>query len=356
MLLDQAFQEILTRYPGPVQPRDRPRWLGNAGGLSGAVLWRYDSEIGPLVARAWPVQFQDRAQLERIQRWVMTAAPLRFVPALIAKIDGSTMTDHGGRFWDVTSWLRGAPDLAEPPAPEHVEAAFRGLAEFHRRLSADPASHRGPSPGLSHRSREINDLVQGGFDQLETVMATSPRDACRDLAVQWLGLARLITPGMVEPARRACLQGLRLQPCIRDARRDHFLFEGVELTGIVDFGAMDLDSVVGDLARLIGDWLGLDREGSLRARAISSYEKICPLDHDEKEILEVFELSNALLAPGRWVRWHFVEGRRFEDPLAVERGLRRGLERFENITARSSHLHRAVAGETPAPQGSEPLN
>jgi len=332
MPLDRDLQEILTKYPGPAQPRDRPRRLGNAGGLSGAVLWRYESEVGSMVARAWPTDFQDHAHLERIHRWLARASTLRFVPAVIAAVDGSTMTRRGERLWEVGSWLRGSPDLAEPPDVEHVEAAFRGLAEFHRRVSTDPVSRLGSSPGLERRFREIDELVRGGFDRLETVVATAPRDPRRDLAAEWLGLARRITPGMVEPARRACLHVLRLQPCVRDARRDHFLFEGVELTGIVDFGAMDLDSVVGDLARLIGDWLSVDPEGSLRARAISAYEEICPLDHDEKKILEFFERSTALLAPCHWVRWHFVEGRRFEEPRAVERGLKRGL----------AHLHRSV--------------
>lgn len=331
MPLDRDLQDVLTKYPGPAQPRDRPRWLGNAGGLSGAALWRYESEVGSMVARAWPTEFQDQARLERIHRWLARASTLRFVPAVIAAVDGSTITRHGGRFWEVGSWLRGAPDLAEPPGPEHVAAAFRGLAEFHRRLSADPGSRLGSSPGLERRFREIDDLARGGLDRLETVVATSPRDARRDLAAQWLGLARRIAPGMVEPARRACLQVLRLQPCIRDARRDHFLFEGVELTGIIDYGAMDLDSVAGDLARLIGDWLGVDPEGSLRARAVSAYEEICPLDHDEKKILEFFERSTALLAPGHWVRWHFEEGRRFEDPRAVERGLKRGLAQLQRL-------------------------
>ena len=50
-----------------------------------------------------------------------------------------------------------------------------------------------------------------------------------------------------------------LQPCLRDARPEHFLFDGDQLSGLVDFGAMAVDSVVGDLARLIGEWLDDDR-------------------------------------------------------------------------------------------------
>jgi homoserine kinase type II len=326
MNIDSAFQEVLTKYPAPARPHALPDYLGNAGGLSGAALWRFDSELGPSLARAWPVQFQDHALLNQVHRWLAAAAPLRFVPVVIATIDGATAVHHRGRYWEVTTWLRGRPDLDEPPALEHIEAAFRGLAEFHRRLSADPASRHEPSPGLARRLREFEELAMGGFDRLEKTMADAPHDACRDLAARWLGLARTIMPSLMEPARRASREVLRLQPCIRDTRRDHFLFEGTALTGIVDYGAMGLDSVAGDLARLIGDWLRPDREGSLRVRAIAAYEEIVALDAGEKGALDVFERSTALLAPGHWARWHFIEGRRFEDPSAVERGLERGLE------------------------------
>ena len=51
---DRGITELLTRYPRPFRPMDEPEPLGGAGGLSGARLWRYRSERGPLVLRAWP--------------------------------------------------------------------------------------------------------------------------------------------------------------------------------------------------------------------------------------------------------------------------------------------------------------
>ena len=46
-----------------------------------------------------------------------------------------------------------------------------------------------------------------------------------------------------------------MQPCLRDARPEHFLFVENVLTGLIDFGAMDFETVAGDLARLLGEWL-----------------------------------------------------------------------------------------------------
>ena len=49
---------------------------------------------------------------------------------------------------------------------------------------------------------------------------------------------------------------LDLQPCIRDVWHDHILFLGDSVSGIVDYGAMAVDTVAGDIARLLGSLVG----------------------------------------------------------------------------------------------------
>src|SRR6185437_2387218 len=109
------------------------------------------------------------------------------------------------------------------------------------------------------------------------------------------------------------------QPCLRDVRPDHLLFTGERLTGLVDYGAMGVDTVAVDLARLMAEWLGRDR--ALRAGALDAYASVRPIDAAETALIDAFERSSALLGGGHWVRWHFLEGREFEDPSAVVRGL-----------------------------------
>ncbi len=118
-----------------------------------------------------------------------------------------------------------------------------------------------------------------------------------------------------------------LQPCLRDARAEHFLFEGDRVTGLVDFGAMGIDSVAGDLARLIGDWL--DGDPAARAEALDAYERVRPLDAAETALIVAFESSSALLIGEHWIRWHYLEDRQFDDPHATTRGILRGLDLLE---------------------------
>ena len=98
------------------------------------------------------------------------------------------------------------------------------------------------------------------------------------------------------------------------------------MTGLIDFGAMAIESVAADLARLLGDWVGPDTNA--RAEALDAYASVRPLEAAEIALLDVFEDSSALLGAGHWVRWHFLEGRRFDDPSSVAGGIERGLQRL----------------------------
>jgi homoserine kinase type II len=313
-----------------VQPLGELESLGGAGGLSGARLWRYRSERGLLVWRGWPPDGPGRARLEQVHRWLRLADDLGFVPTPIADRAGRTLQEHQGRFWELAPWMPGTAEVARPPARDRVRSAFAALAAFHQRLGAERRT--GTSPGLGQRHAAIAGLLRGGFDARERAIRrpdTTPSGEARPAALRWLGLARAAAPRLIDPLGRAAGRVAPLQPCLRDARPEHFLFNGGRVGGLVDFGAMGVDCVASDLARLIGEWLDGDR--SARAEALAAYERIRPLDAAEAALIDAFASSSALLIGERWTRWHFIESRRFEDPSAVARGIARGVAHLERV-------------------------
>jgi Ser/Thr protein kinase RdoA (MazF antagonist) len=319
---------LFDRYPSAARPISPLEPLGNAGGLSGARLYRYRSGLGPLVARLWPVEGADLGRLAKIHGWLRKAGDLGFVPVPISTLDGASVVDLDGRAWEVDPWMPGAADLSRPPRPARLRAAFGGLGTFLSRLASDRIE--GPSPGLALRVSELEGLMVAGFRELRDQVARVPDDPASPLTRLWIDRASALAPAIAEATRQAAARPLPLQPCLRDARPDHFLFEEDRLSGLVDFGAMGIDSVAGDLARLLGEWVGADR--SARGMAIAAFEAIHPLSEPELRAIEAFRRANALLGAGRWARWHFREGRTFDDPEAVVRGLARGLERLDEAT------------------------
>jgi Ser/Thr protein kinase RdoA (MazF antagonist) len=353
---ERGILDLLARYPLRVQPLDEPEDLGGAGGLSGARLWRYRSGQGTLALRGWPPGGPTRAHLEQVHHWLLQASDLGFVPTPTVDRSGGTLQEYEGRFWEVGPWMPGAVEVARPPAPARVRAAFAALAAFHQRLVGERRA--GTSPGLAQRHAAVAQLLRGGFDELERALHrpdAGPPDEARSMALRWLGLARTVAPRLLDPLREAAGRTVPLQPCLRDARPEHFLFEDDRVTGLVDFGAMGIDCVAGDLARLMGEWLDDDR--SARADALAAYERIRPLDAAEAALIDAFASSSALLIGEHWIRWHFIEGRRFDDPSVVREGITRGLAHLERLAdgeafrtradPRSSRNRSAGAGPPP---------
>ena len=120
-----------------------------------------------------------------------------------------------------------------------------------------------------------------------------------------------------------------IQPCIRDIHREHVLFEGNRVTGLVDFGAMRHDSCAGDIARLIGSLAGDDKQ--LWAVGIDAFRQVFPLGDSERHLARVYDASGVLLSGMNWLEWIFVDGRQFGDRAAV-------MSRFEEIADRLAVL------------------
>src|SRR5579883_2202398 len=191
---------ILKKYPAIAQPCSACEPLGNAGGGSGAWLWRYISGRGPLVIRAWPPDGLPRPAIEQVHQWLIETADLGFIPVPLVALDGRTLHEHAGRLWEVSPWLPGEAESNHPPSRVRVRAGFAALAALHQCL----AHHRaiGPSPGLRARLNEIQAWLNGGFEVLDRHLAVS-LDPLSPSARRWVSLARPLAPTLIEPVRQA---------------------------------------------------------------------------------------------------------------------------------------------------------
>lgn len=321
------LDSVLARYPASLRPLSPPAALGNAGGQSGSRLWRFPTGRGPYVVRAWPIDGPAAGRIREIHQWLEQARGLDFIPVPERDRFGASVQLTAGRCWDVSPWMPGASDPGRPPAPARLRAAFVALGSLHQALGWQPVV--GPSPNLRRRLVEIEGLAHGGLDLMGAAVARAGDDGRRASARHWLDLARTVAPRLLEPLRAAAAPSYRIQPCLRDARPEHFLFDGDRVSGLVDFGAMGMEHVSSDLARLLSEWVRSDRPA--RASSLEAYAGVRPLDENDSALIALFEASAALLGGGRWIRWHFVEGRPFDDPNAVAQGIERGVDRLARL-------------------------
>jgi Phosphotransferase enzyme family len=236
---------ILARYPQPVRRLNWSRLI-DSGGLSGASVFRGDLGPDPLFcAKRYPNPTVPNDHAQR-HHWLTVAASagLSFVPRLLRTLTGETTIVHAGHFWELHDWMPGRADFAERPTQAKLIDAcaaviqlldvWRGIGSRYEPSRAvqnrlalfakwrhDPPSH---SPYLSTSTNaRARAAIAEHIDRAESQL------------LSWAG------------------KSLLCQPCIRDLRHDHFLFNADRLTGLIDFGAANWDNPATDAARLLGE-------------------------------------------------------------------------------------------------------
>jgi homoserine kinase type II len=323
-LFDSDACAVLACYlpafrPGVLTP------LGNRGGFSGAALWRIDAAAGPLCLRAWPAHETWPRLVFRHQ--LMTQARqqgLPFIPAVYATLDRAPAVEQRGRLWELTEWMPGRADYSAAPSPARLEAACTALAQLHtiwRVHASEPAG----CPAVERRLEFVaqwRQLLRSGWHP--ALGAGDPLTPLVERA--WRRL-----PAAVErvPERLQLWIGSRQrrQPCLCDVWHDHLLFEGDRLTGLIDYGAVKVDHVAVDLARMLGSLVQHDTD-AWRA-GLQAYRRLAPLDAEEEQLAYALDETGTVLGAANWLRWLYEEKRPSPDWAAVARRFAEVVERLE---------------------------
>ncbi|MEX0820275.1 MAG: aminoglycoside phosphotransferase family protein [Pirellulaceae bacterium] len=305
--------------------------LGGAGGFSGAAFWRIATDDDDrLCLRRWPAEHPNRRQLQAIHDALRHVAEGGFakLPVPFLSRDGQTIVAEAGHLWELAPWLPGKADFHEHPTAERLDAAMVALAQFHRGIQPLGAQTGNP-PGITSRREQLDRLCAGGTNEMSRAVSVSAWPEFRQCAAAILDGFNEHAPGLkplLDSARRLRLP---LHPCIRDIWHDHVLFEGNEVTGFVDFGAMRIEHVACDISRLLGSLVANDR--SKWEQGLAAYQTLKSLSDDELMLVDAYDRSNVLLSGMNWVQWIAVEDRQFEDRQRV-------LLRLDEIIARLATL------------------
>ena len=325
--MQSDIQSILAMYPSLKVTSITP--LAGAGGFSGALFWKLQAE-GSFCLRRWPVEHPSRTHLQWIHdvlRHVYREGH-QYVPAPIPNCDGQTITAFDSHLWEVSPWMSGRSDFCESADDKlrtiKLTNAMTSLALWHKSASGfEPPERRPSAPGVLARQSRYQSLRQGEIDVLRRSVVAYHGS----LPLEIISIATAIveefprSADLTSDLQLACKIPVTLQPCIRDIWHDHVLFTGERVTGFVDFGAMRMATVAGDVARLLGSLAGEDRR--LWEIGLDSYQAANPpanrnLADTQRELIRTWDAANVLLTGLQWVQWLFVDGRRFSDVKAVQ--------------------------------------
>ena len=208
--------------------------------------------------------------------------------------------------------MPGRADYAARPSTARLRAAMTLLADFHNasQSHSEALTRLNSSPGLAQRLQQLDDLAQVGGRAIRHHVAPGDWPELADRAPELLDLFFQLVSRVRESVQRVVSRPVRLIPCLRDVWHDHLLFDGDQVTGLVDFGALRVESPAGDIARLLGSLAG-DDVATWQA-GIGAYVDRRQLSESERILIPVFDSSSVLLSGMNWLQWVYVDGRVFE--------------------------------------------
>jgi homoserine kinase type II len=306
--------------------------------MSGAQFWRVATSRGTLCLRRWPVEHPSPQRLTFIHAVLRhaTRRGISFIPLPISTHEGESFVYHAGHLWQLEPWMPGAADYEQSPRAERLRAAMTALAQLHvatRNFGATPirsgrtieAMSDSPHSAIPRRLARLRELAQQGTTVLSRAIDNTIWPELAPLARQFIALLPSALPSSIAKLEPLVGVGLQLQPCLRDVWHDHILFTGDEVAGIIDFGAIDIDTPATDIARLLGSLVGDGAQGW--QAGLAAYSAIRPLSPEESLSVLALDQSGTILAGCNWIRWIDIERRRFENRLQV-------MDRFRSILAR----------------------
>jgi homoserine kinase type II len=311
------IQSLLAAYPADCQPTQIEP-LGSAGGMSGAQFWRLTTQLGRLALRRWPAEFPQPDRLRFIHAVIRHAAArgCDFLPVPVTTRRGESFVEYGGQRWELAPWIPGKADYCDYPSVERLRAAMRALARFHvavadYRCERMEWVNRAPAP-VRHVSR-LRDLTPARIRELSDAISDRTWPELATLARAFVGNLPAAIPEAIRRLEPFDQTALRMQPCLRDVWHDHVLFTGDKLTGLVDFGAVDIDTPSTDIARLLGS-LATSNLNRLQTwdEGLAAYNAIRLLSNDEVRVARALDSSSPILAGCNWIRWIFIDGRQFD--------------------------------------------
>jgi homoserine kinase type II len=320
------LEPVLSAYPAACRPA-QVEYLAAAGGLSGARFWRLETALGPLCLRRWPAEHPDHQQLGFIHQILTHAATRGFglLPLPLATRTGDTFVRYEKHLWQLEPWLPGTAGWLASPSPAKLRAAMTALAQFHHAVENFPLPDPriAPAPGIARRRQQLAWWADAGIRQLDHKAATASRGIPHEI-IALFGQTRLPVESLLAQAQTLAVP---LAPCIRDVWHDNVLFLGDDVSGIVDFGAMQTDSVAADIARLLGSLAG-DQPASWQL-GLDSYQSARQLTPAELRLVEAFDRANVLLSALNWMRWLYLDERRFDNLDKVQARVQTQLARLK---------------------------
>ncbi|MDE0863276.1 MAG: phosphotransferase [Rubripirellula sp.] len=321
-------------------------------GFSGGIVVHCRSASGDEYAlKRWPSSIPiDR--IETIHRVIIhafengcdiIARPLDINPGVrdIASVSTGTVHSSASGNWELSQWRPGIAATVNAG----LDTVYRGaqaIAHFHA-CTASLESRLQPAPIIRERLQILESRHQLmpvplrliSQWELDPDLTAALRDAANLIQWKWDEAQDQIHRSLTQYGNCSVPN----QYVLRDVHAQHVLFSADQVTGLIDFDAVRIDTPASDLARWAGSFLaGNQPTSEVWEAAVAGYRSRGALTSNSDSDFEV-RLAMDLCFAGTWISlanwlvWLLIEQRSFRAPASVL------AERIRNLIRIASPEH-----------------
>lgn len=302
-------------------------WTGQ--GYSGSQIWKVIPHPGAdhqYCLRAFPLGRQTPEKIAWRGLALQQAAALPFLQQPILTRHGLfAHPDERGRLWQLEPWARGRNDFLAAPSSQKLASAVDALAALHQIWSARQFLDSAQVPpesqpiGLVRRRQFAQQCLplDGAAWQKMAQRAAQKGPHWAALFERVRNVARESLPPLAQELQAFGNQVVPAAIVLGDPWSDHLFFENHQLTGIIDYDAMRVDSIAADLSRLLCSLVGQDPHA--QQIALDRYLQHRPLTDVERQVWQLTNRSSQVLGPILWMRWLFLEQSMAPAPILFQR-------------------------------------
>jgi Ser/Thr protein kinase RdoA (MazF antagonist) len=282
-----------------------------SSGLSGARFWRVTVGERDFCLRRNPRKDGKSAgHYFRIHRFLehLWNQGFREIACPVKNLKQGTFVETFDAVWELSNFLPG--ETTKSPTLSQAVAAADFLARLHLVAATYQSFLLSVAPGLKRRREVCKELRSGKLDENYAAIVNSALSPTRDLAIYVASQIRGVLPLGFGHLERAC-DKVPVQFCLVDCHIGNFLFTGDQVTGLVDFATVDVDSVTRDVARLFGSIT--TKNQNIWRTCMASYQQQRPLSAAELKLALAYHTSGLVGRAANWLEWGFVHESSFAD-------------------------------------------
>jgi len=214
--------------------------------------------------------------------------------------------------------MPGSP-LARSADASLIERGAAAITQFHAATAGLGSTRRIP-PAITDRLRRLQELesvIPAVAQRARSQRAATPLDETLQQAADLVGRRwSTVRPWLTRLLRPYADRPTDLQYVLRDVHRQHVLFDSGQVTGLIDFDAVRIDTPAADLARWLGSFVNADRGWADLATAVADASRQSPSSHsgfpnEQMEMAGAIAAATPWISLGNWLVWLVQENREF---------------------------------------------